>query len=110
MYANYNIATGWSNATVISDGFGGVYWNNDTSWDPAIAVDSSDTVHVVWWDRTDGPWGTDTEIMYASYNIATGWSNATVISDGFGGEYWNDGDSNIPAIAVDSSNTVHVVW
>ncbi|KKM60832.1 hypothetical protein LCGC14_1537820 [marine sediment metagenome] len=110
MYANYTIATGWSNATVISDGFGGVYWNDGDSLAPLVAVDSTDTVHVVWYDYTDGPWGTDLEIMYAKQTIGTGWSNASVISDGFDGVYWNDGDSLEPAVAVDSNNTVHVVW
>ncbi|KKN07487.1 hypothetical protein LCGC14_1066440 [marine sediment metagenome] len=110
MYANYTLTTGWSNDTVISDGFGGVYWNTGSSYYPSIAVDSSNTVHVVWYDFTDGPWSTDIEIMYASYTLATGWSNVTVISDGFGGIYWNDGNSYSPAVAVDSSNTVHVVW
>jgi hypothetical protein len=110
MYANYTIATGWSNATIISDGFGGVYWNDGNSLNPAVAVDGSNTVHVVWYDFTNGGWGTDSEIMHAEFTIATGWSNATIISDGFGGVYWNDGDSQFPAVAVDSSNTVHVVW
>jgi hypothetical protein len=110
MYANYNIATGWSNVTVISDGYSGVYWNNGLSLNPAIIVDNTDTVHVVWNDFTDGPWGTDVEIMYVNYTIATGWSNATVISDGFGGVNWNDGNSYNPAVAADNSNTVHVVW
>ncbi|KKM91433.1 hypothetical protein LCGC14_1228580 [marine sediment metagenome] len=110
MYANYTIAAGWSNVTVISDGFGGVYWNDGISYIPAVAVDSSNTVHVVWYDSPDGPLGTDTEIMYANYTIATGWSNSTVISDGFGGVYWNDGISTKPAVAVDSRNAVHVVW
>ena len=110
MYAKYTTATGWSNVTVISDGFDGSYWNNDSSYDPVISIDSSNRVHVVWWDYTNGAWGTDYEIMYAQYNTATGWSNVTVISDGYSGVYWNDGDSYFPAIVVDSSDRVHVVW
>ncbi len=110
MYAKFTTATGWSNATVISDGYSGVYWNDAGSYKPAVAVDSSNIVHVVWHDYTDGPWGTDIEIMYASYTIATGWSNATVISDGFGGVYWNVDHSAVPAVAIDSNNAVHVVW
>jgi len=110
MYATYTTATGWSNATVISDGYGGSYWNDGDSYTPAITVNSSNAVHVVWDDTTDGVWGTDVEIMYATYTTATGWSNATVISDGYGGSYWNDGDSYAPAITVNSSNAVHVVW
>jgi len=110
MYATYTTATGWSNATVISDGYGGSYWNDGDSWHPAIAVDSSNAVHVVWYDDTHGVWGIDTEIMYATYTTTTGWSNATVISDGYGGSYWNDGGSYYPAIAIDSSNAIHIVW
>ena len=110
MYATYTTASSWSNATVISDGFGGVYWNDGYSLNPQIAVDSNDVIHVVWYDGTDGVWGTDYEIMHANYTTASGWSNATVISDGFGGVYWNDGNSYNPAIAVDSTNAVHVAW
>ncbi len=32
--------------------------------DPIIIVDNLGTIHVVWSDNTDGPWGTDSEIMY----------------------------------------------
>ena len=110
MYATYNTATGWSNATVISDGYNGSYWNDGESYDPTIAVDSSNAVHVVWYDYTDGVWGTDIEIMYATYTTATGWSNVTVISDGYNGVYWNDEQSTNPAIAIDRSDKVHVVW
>jgi len=110
MYANFTTATGWSNATVISDGYDGIYWNDDVSTHPAITVDNSDRVHVVWQDDTDGVWGTDVEIMYANFTTATGWSNVTVISDGYDGTYWNDGSSYRPAITVDSSYRVHVVW
>ncbi|MHA1509600.1 MAG: hypothetical protein ACTSO6_12955 [Promethearchaeota archaeon] len=110
MYATYTTATGWSNVTVISDGYNGVYWNDDFSFDPAIAVDSSDKVHVVWEDFTDGAWGTDIEIMYATYTTSTGWSNVTIISDGYDGSYWNDAGSYNPAIAIDRSDKVHVVW
>ena len=110
MYATYTAATGWSNATVISDGYNGSYWNDGSSYDPAIAVDSSDNVHIVWEDYTDGLWGIDTEIMYAYFTSDLGWSNATVISDGYNSSYWNDEFSWNPAIAVDSSDSVHIVW
>ena len=110
MYATYTTATGWSNATVISDGYGGSYWNDGNSYEPAITVNSSNAVHVVWYDNTGGVWGSDYEIMYATYTTATGWSNATVISDGYDGSYWNDGGSFSPVIAIDSSNAVHAVW
>ncbi|MFX0135834.1 MAG: hypothetical protein ACFFDN_19480, partial [Candidatus Hodarchaeota archaeon] len=63
MYVNNN-GSGWSNATVISD----VYrWNDDISWNPSVAVDNNNYLHVVWGDDTNGEWGTDREIMYSVY-------------------------------------------
>ncbi len=110
MYATYTDSTGWSNVTIISDGLNGIYWNDDFSVDPSIAIDSSDNVHVVWEDNTNGVWGTDVEIMYASYTDSSGWSTVKIVSDGYDGSYWNDGYSENPTIAVDSSDKVHVVW
>ncbi len=110
MYANYTTQTGWSNATVISDGFSGSYWNDDSSTLAAIAIDGNNTIHVVWQDNTNGAWGSDGEIMYVNYSAQSGWSNATVISDGFQGSYWNDGTSEAPEIAIDGNNNLHVVW
>ncbi|HUY00008.1 MAG TPA: hypothetical protein VMV49_10675 [Candidatus Deferrimicrobium sp.] len=106
-YAKYS-AGAWSNATVISDN--GAWWNTGNSYEPAIAVDASGTVHVVWKDETSTPFSspTDTEILYINYTVATGWSNATVISDN--GNWWNTGNSEMPQIAVDSTGTIHVVW
>jgi hypothetical protein len=113
MYANYSASTGWSNATVISDGYGGFFWNDDTSNNPTIAVGNDGVVHVVWQDSTAGVWGGgtgDTEIMYANYTPGIGWSNATVISDRAEYDWWNNGNSIYPDIAVDGSGNVHVVW
>ena len=109
MYTRYNDVDGWSNATVISDGYLGSYWNDNSSLIPSIAADEFGGIHVVWHDDTDGIWGDDWEIMYASYKDIDGWSNATVISDGYGGDYWNDGGSNTPSIAT-GTTAVHVVW
>ncbi len=109
MYANYTIATGqWTNVTVLSDGWKGSYWNDGQSKVPKIAVDlSNNNVWVVWKDSVDTKWGTDTEIFGANFTEAIGWSNATVISDIWGG---NSGDCEAPAIAVDNANNVHVAW
>ena len=107
MYASYT--TDWSNITVISDGHNGIYWNDGISTAPDIIVDDNDVLHVVWEDQTNGGWGIDIEIMYADFTIATGWSLPLVISDGFGGDYWNDGFSNTPRIAT-STTKVHIVW
>ena len=98
----------YKNATVISDGYYGYYWNNDTSYEPDIAIDSLGSVHTVWSDDTDGIWGNDTEIMYTSYTEGVGWSNITVISDD--ATNWNDGISLEPKIALDNSGNIHVVW
>jgi hypothetical protein len=64
MYSYWAPSSGWSYPIVISDGYSGVYWNDDWSGQPAIAVDSNNQVHVVWYDDTDGVWGDDFEIMY----------------------------------------------
>ncbi len=111
MYANYTAAEGWSNATVISDGYGGVWgWNTGESSDPSIAIDNNGNIHVVWQDETNGQWGIDQEIMYVNYT-AKGWSNVTVISDGYGGIWdWNDAYSNFSRIITDVDGNLHVVW
>jgi len=106
MYCNYTSGTGWSNATIISDDSSG--WNDGNSYSPEIAIDNLDNLHVVWRDETDGIWGDDIEIMYCNYTSATGWSNATVISDDSSG--WNNEDSQFPSITIDSLNNIHVVW
>jgi len=110
MYVNYTSNQGWSNVTVISDGYAGSYWNNGYSADPIIAVDSENKLHVIFEDDTDGIWGTDYEIMYVSYTPTTGWSNVTIISDGYDGSYWNDGNSYDASFAIDTENNIHVVW
>ncbi len=110
MYVNHSSSAGWSNVIVISDD--GTTWNDGASYEPSITVDNGGNIHVVWYDSTYGPWtsGADTEIMYVKYSSLAGWSNATVISDGSGGIYWNDDDSEYPSIAVDNGGNAHVVW
>ncbi|MHA1253822.1 MAG: hypothetical protein ACTSRP_27915, partial [Candidatus Helarchaeota archaeon] len=110
-YLNYTIGVGWSNATVISDGFGGVYWNDKSSDNPKIAVDSFGNPHVVWHDRTQSAseWGLDAEIFYTNYTPGVGWINATAIS-GIGINQWNDGISDYPDIIIDNKNNIHVVF
>lgn len=68
MCANYTEGDGWSNAVVISDGAGGIYWNVGSSGNPSIVADLN-KVHVVWQDDTVGIWGVDEEIMYTSITI-----------------------------------------
>jgi hypothetical protein len=109
MYAYFTSDLGWSLPRIISDGYNSSYWNDGGSLNPAIAVDSSDSIHIVWYDLTNGVWGTDTEIMYVNFTTTNNWSNITILSDGFSGVYWNDDYSQMPAIAI-STNHVHIVW
>jgi len=75
-------------------------WTPNWSYYPAIAVDLSSSIHVVWQEYTPG----DFEIYYKrSTDKGTSWSAAKRLT-------WNSAASSNPAIAVDISNTIHVVW
>jgi hypothetical protein len=75
-------------------------WNPGSSRDPAIAIDSFDNVHVVWQDYTTG----DYEIYYKkSTNGGSTWLATKRLT-------WNSSQSTDPAIAIDSSNNIHVVF
>jgi len=75
-------------------------WNPGYSGWPAIAIDSSNALHVVWSDDTPG----NREIFYKrSTNGGTTWSGAQRLT-------WTPGLSLLPVIAIDSSNALHVVW
>ncbi|MHA1731839.1 MAG: hypothetical protein ACTSU5_07840 [Promethearchaeota archaeon] len=77
---------------------------------PSIAASSTGAVYVTWLDETDGPWGTDQEILEASWSPLDGWTNATCVSDGYDDIYWNNGGSNYGPVAVGPNGFVHVVW
>jgi len=110
MYVKFTAEIGWSNVSIVSDGFAGSFWNDGYSSNPTLDVDSQGRVHVAWYDTTDGKWGTDTEIMYTKYSPNSGWSNVSIVSDGFNGAYWNDDYSQDPSIAADGQGGVHVAW
>jgi BNR repeat-containing family member len=75
-------------------------WTSDYSESAAIAVDSSDNLHVVWWDYTPG----NCEIFYKrSSDVGVTWTPSRRLT-------WTSGDSRSPAIAVDSQDNLHVVW
>ena len=75
-------------------------WNPGFSYNPAIAVDSSDNIHVVWYDYTPGNF----EILYKrSTDGGVKWGALKRLT-------WNSGDSKTPAIAIDSNTNIHVVW
>jgi len=77
-----------------------ITWTEGESYDPVIAVDSSNHLHVLWYDYTPG----NAEIYYKRSEYGgNSWTAATRIT-------WNSGASTDPAVAVDSSNHLHVVW
>jgi hypothetical protein len=75
-------------------------WNNGNSQSPAIALDSSNNIHIVWYDETTG----DAEIFFKkSTNGGTTWSSSKRLT-------WNSGSSYVPSIAIDSSDNTHIAW
>jgi len=75
-------------------------WNSGNSGYPAIAVDDSGRIHVVWHDFMPGNW----EIYYRkSADGGSTWMTKQRLT-------WNSGGSVFPDIAVDSSDDLHVVW
>lgn len=70
------------------------------SWGPTVAVDPDRGVHVAWHDFTPGV----TEIYYAyKPSAAAAWSSPVNASRTTGASYY-------PALAVDSTGVVHLVW
>jgi predicted neuraminidase len=75
------------------------YNSGDSKW-PAVAVDSVGNLHLVWCDSTPSNY----EIYYRkSTDGGTTWTSAQRLT-------WTSGNSIFPAIAVDSSDNLHVVW
>ena len=75
-------------------------WNTGDSTNPSLAIDSSDNVHVLWMDSSSG----NREIYYRkSTTGGATWSATKRFT-------WNSGSSMKPAIAIDTSNNIHVVW
>lgn len=75
-------------------------WNSGNSLIPAWAIDSSGTIHLVWQDSTPGYY----DIFYKkSTDEGSTWTDAQRLT-------WTSGDSEYPAIAVDSSDDLHLVW
>ena len=76
-------------------------WISDTSYYPVIATDSSNVIHVVWEDGTPS---SGYEINYKrSTDGGATWGETQRLT-------WTSGTSAYPAIALDSSDTIHVVW
>lgn len=71
---------------------------------PAIAVDSSDNLHVVWSGRADGYVVAD-QVWYSKYTGS--WSVPTRLSTVAGMSTQLQRDASV---SIDSANNVHVVW
>jgi len=75
-------------------------WNAGASYEPAISVDSTGNLHVVWADYQPGNW----EIYHKkSTDGGDTWAASHRLT-------WNSEDSYIPALAVDSQDNLHVVY
>jgi hypothetical protein len=76
-------------------------WTSGSSSDPAIAIDSKNNIYAVW--AEDKP-PTNAELFYKkSTDGGMTWTLSQSLT-------WNAGYSHMPAIAIDSNNTVHIVW
>jgi len=75
-------------------------WSSGDSQVPAIAIDPSGGLHALWWDNTPG----NAEIFYSkSTDGGATWTPGKRLT-------WSSGGSYGPAIAVDYSSKLHVVW
>ncbi len=75
-------------------------WAEGGSWNPAVTVDSSGILQVVWSDETSG----NTEVYYKkSTDGGLTWAAAKRLT-------WNSGYSWWPTICVYPAGTLHVVW
>ena len=72
-------------------------WTAGDSFAPALAMDSTDALHVVWEDYTPG----FTEIYHRrTTDGGASWSTMKRLT-------WTAGDSFDPALAIDSTDAVH---
>jgi hypothetical protein len=77
-----------------------ITWTEGESYEPVVAVDSANHLHVFWYDYTPG----NAEVYYKrSEHAGNSWTSARRIT-------WNPGTSNHPAVALDSLDHLHLVW
>ena len=69
------------------------------NWRGGIAVDHSGDVHAVWMDKAVGV----TRLLYAVKANGHNWATAVTVS-------FSEENGHNPDIAVDSADTIHVVW
>ena len=69
------------------------------SWQPTIAVDSTNSAHIVFIDDRDG----DSDLRYVKVTAGAISVADTALMN-------NTGDSSYPSLARDPSNQLHIVW
>jgi len=75
-------------------------WSSGNSYNPVVAVDLSNHIHIVWQDNA---LGNNHEINHKkSTDGGTNWTHKRLT--------YSPGDSYTPAIAIDSHNHIHLVW
>ncbi len=93
----------WTNTEVVSTE------STSDSLYPSIAIDSLNNIHIAWNDNTNYTGcksvGEDYDIFYKVWNSTIkNWTNTEVVSS----ESTNS--SEIPSIAIDSLNNIHIAW
>ncbi len=90
----------WGNFTMVTTGTS----SPNTHYAPSIAVDSKDTIHIVWYGR-DTTNTASYNIRYRSRKVDGTWSGITLVTTDTTSRY-----HYYPSVAVDSKDNVHVVW
>jgi len=89
-----------SNGGVSWSGAKRLTWTSGSSGTPAISTDSSDNIHVVWYDNSPG----ESEIYYKkSTDGGASWTGAKRLT-------WNLAGSFFPSIVADSNDNIHLAW
>ena len=70
---------------------------------PSIAIDRSDTIHIIWSGAWWGTHGGFFNIQYRNRSSAGVWGNQEEVNDIAEGQYTS-------SIAIDSDDIVHIVW
>ncbi len=115
VYSNFSSSLGFIYPYYAYSKDGGMTWNDELVADPdaamvngdqfwpCIAIDSNDNVHVVW---AGFGWGVNFDFPNIQYRMRTpsgGWQAQEGITD-------VDANQDMPSIAIDSKDNVHVVW
>lgn len=93
---------GWQTQEAVTDNPGAFFQGQ---FEPSLAVDSANNLHLVWWGEGWGSNTTSFNIEYRKRTPAGGWQTQESVTDlfNFVGQF-------SASVAVDSSDNVHVVW